>query len=333
MRLFPATLILGVLCIALSGRCETAAEMKPYSETIPGTDVKFDLVPIPGGKFMMGSPETEAGRGKDESPQHEVEIKPLWVGTCEVTWDEYDVFAFQMDIKKRKQMQIQPNDLDKAADACTRPTPPYADMTFGKGHDRYPAMCITHHAAMEYCRWLSAKTGKDYRLLTEAEWEYCARAGGTKVYGVTDDPKALDDYAWHVGNAGKKPHPVGQKKPNAWGLYDMEGNVGEWVLDLYQKDYFEQFKGKTAVTPVLLPTDKEYPYNAKGGSWQDKPEDLRVARRLPSNDDYSIQDPQLPQSVWWHTDALHVGFRICRPLEEQENLKGFRSPIKRGAER
>src|SRR5258706_783414 len=113
MKICITALMLSAVCVALSSCGETAAEMKPYTETISGTDVKFDMVPIPGGKFMMGSPETEAGRGKDESPQHEVEIKPLWVGTCEVTWDEYDIYSFQMDIKRRKQMQIQPNDLDK----------------------------------------------------------------------------------------------------------------------------------------------------------------------------------------------------------------------------
>jgi formylglycine-generating enzyme required for sulfatase activity len=337
MRLISLAFVLSLVFLAFVlserpfvSRAETAAEMKPYTETIPGTDVKFDMVPIPGGKFMMGSPESEAGRGKDEGPQHEVEIKPLWVGKLEVTWNEYDIYAFQLDVKKRKEMKLEPpSDNDKSADAVTHPTPPYTDMTFGKGHDGNPAICMTHHSALEYCRWLSAKTGKTYRLLTEAEWEYCARAGGKGAYGAGDDPKALDDYAWHKGNAGKKPQPVGKKKPNAWGLYDMQGNVSEWVLDFYKKDAYAQFKDKPAVQPVVLPTAKEYPYISKGGSWQDQPEGLRIARRIVSDEDYSIQDPQLPQSIWWHTDALHVGFRICRPLEEQENLKGFASPIKK----
>ena len=326
---FALFVLAALLCVVNFARAETAAEMKPYTDTIPGVDVKFDMVPIPGGKFMMGSPESEAGRNKDEGPQHEVEIKPMWVGKCEVTWDEYDIFSSQMDITKRKQMKVEVVSAnDKAADAVTRPTPPYTDMTFGKGRQTYPATCMTHHAAMVYTQWLSAKTGKNYRLLTEAEWEYACRAGSKTIYNFGDDPKDLDDYAWHAGNSKKSYKPVGQKKPNAWGLYDMHGNASEWVLDLYKKDYYEQFKDKTTLNPVLLPTNKEYPYVSKGGSWKDKPADLRVAARLGSNDEYSIQDPQLPQSIWWHTDASNVGFRICRPLEEQENLKGFKSPIK-----
>jgi len=306
--------------------------MKAYTEPIPGTDVKFEMVPIPGGTFLMGSPESEPGRNPDEGPQHSVEIKPLWVGKYEVTWDEYDLYCFALDIKKKKSLNVDfatQSATEKNADAVTRPTPPYADMTFKKGHDGNPAICMTHHAAQEYCRWISAKTGKTYRLLTEAEWEYACRAGSKTAYSFGDDPKMLGDYAWFSENSNNGPKKIGTKKPNAWGLYDMHGNVSEWVLDHYKKDAYAQFKDKVAVQPVILPTTEEYPYVSKGGSWDDKPKDLRSAVRRKSDEDYSIQDPQLPQSIWWHTDAVFVGFRICRPLEEQANLKGFASPIKR----
>ena len=122
----------------------------------------------------------------------------------------------------------------------TRPTPPYADMTFGFGRDGQPAICMTHHAAMEYCRWLSAKTGKIYRLPTEAEWEYACRAGTKTAYSWGDDPEKLDEYAWDVNNA-EKPMPVGKKKPNPWGLYDMHGNVSEWCLDHYSADAYKTY--------------------------------------------------------------------------------------------
>jgi formylglycine-generating enzyme required for sulfatase activity len=121
---------------------------------------------------------------------------------------------------------------------------------------------------------------------------------------------------------------VGKKKPNAWGLYDMHGNASEWVLDHYQADFYARFKDTTAVRPLLMPDDKEYPYVSKGGSYKQKAAELRVAARLASDDGYSVQDPQVPQSIWWHTDARHIGFRICRPLDEQDELKNFQSPIK-----
>ena len=308
-------------------------EGKPYVESIPGADVTFPMVPIPGGTFAMGSPDGEAKRGEDEGPVHKVKVAPFWMSAHEVTWEEYDQFAFSMDLKKKKRENVdlgtQPA-TEKASDAVTRPTPPYADETFGFGRKGQPAICVTHHAAMEYCRWLSAKTGKTYRLPTEAEWEYACRAGSTTAYSFGDDPSTLGDYAWHVEN-GEKPMPVGKKKPNAWGLFDMHGNVGEWCLDHYLPGtYAEHAKESIADRPVVLPDAKEYPYVVRGGSWDDDPEALRSGARKGSNAEFSVRDPQRPQSIWWHTDATFVGFRIVRPVAEQENLVGFRSPVVKG---
>ena len=304
-------------------------EGKAYTETIAGTDVKFDMLPIPAGKFTMGSPMTEPKRGSDEGPEHEVSIPAFWMGKTEVTWDEYELYAFSEDIKKKEEAKVdltkQP-DTEKAADAVTRPTPPYSDPTFGLGHAHHPAICITHHAAMEYCRWISAKTGKTYRLPTEAEWEYAARAGSKTAYFFGDDPKPLQDYAWFGKNAGGAPHEVGMKKPNPWGLYDMYGNAAEWCLDMYDEKFYSTFKGPAAA-PVMLVVDKKYPHVARGGSWDDEPELLRNAARRASEKLWSRQDPQLPQSIWWHTDATFVGFRIVRAVSEQENLKGLKSKV------
>jgi formylglycine-generating enzyme required for sulfatase activity len=255
------------------------------------------------------------------------------MGKHEVTWDEYDEFAFAMDLKRKKREGVDPAqqpETEKAGDAVTRPTPPYADETFGMGRKGQPVICITHHSAMEYCRWLSAKTGKAYRLPTEAEWEYACRAGTTTAYSFGDDPAQLDEYAWYVENA-EKPQPVGKKKPNPWGLYDMHGNVSEWCLDHYVADiYSTLLKEQPARHPVVLPTAKEYPYVARGGSWDDDGDRLRSAARLSSNLEWSVQDPQRPQSIWWHTDATFVGFRLARALDEQENLKGIRSLVVKG---
>src|SRR5262249_44392339 len=151
----------------------------------------------------------------------------------------------------------------------------------GYGRAGQPAICMTHHAAMEYCRWLSAKTGKVYRLPTEAEWEYACRAGTKTAYSFGDDPSMLKDYAWYVDNT-EKPQKIGQKKPNPWGLYDMHGNVAEWCFDRYYADAYSKFP-PGAVGPVVLPTPEEYPHVARGGSWDDDPEALRSAVRRASN--------------------------------------------------
>lgn len=291
------------------------AEMKPYVQQIQDTDVKFEMIPIKGGEFLMGSPETEAERSEDEGPQFKVRVEPFWMGKHEVTWDEYDTWRLSLDQQRRKLGGRERNDVDKEADAVTRATKEYMDMTFGMGHDGFPAISMTQAAAKMYCVWLSKKTGHYYRLPTEAEWEYACRAGTTTAYSFGDDPEQLDEYAWYYDNAEEAYHKVGQKKPNPWGLYDMHGNVAEWVLDRYDPDFYKTFKpDQVAKFPYLPPTGDEYPRVVRGGSWDDDPDRLRSAARTPSTPDWKIQDPQLPKSIWYLTDARFVGFRVVRPL-------------------
>jgi formylglycine-generating enzyme required for sulfatase activity len=300
-----------------NAEASTEAEMKPYTEVIEHAEVTFDMVPIKGGTFLMGSPEAEADRGDDEGPQRKVKIDPFWMGKHEVTWDEFEVWMFDMDIVRRKLKSIEPNSRDKAADEyqLSQPTPPYTDMTFGMGRNNYPAICMTQLAGRVYCMWLTEKTGRFYRLPTEAEWEYACRAGTTTAYSFGDDPDELDDYAWYYDNSDEQYHKVGQKKPNPWGLYDMHGNAAEWVLDQYSPDGYPDAGGETLQNPLAIPT-KLYPRTLRGGSWDDDPEVLRSAARTYSKPEWKSQDPQLPQSIWYHTDALHVGLRIVRPLVE-----------------
>jgi formylglycine-generating enzyme required for sulfatase activity len=292
------------------------AEMKPYTEVISGTPATFDMVPIRGGKFVMGSRESEAGHQADESPQHQVEISPFWMGKCEVTWDEYEIWSYNLDIQRRQILGKKPTELDKLADAVTRPTAPYTDMTFGMGKNSYPAICMTQFAAKKYCQWLSAKTGRYYRLPTEAEWEYACRAGTTTAYSFGDDSSKLGDYAWYFDNSDEAYHKVGQKKPNPWGLYDMHGNVAEHVLDKYDPAFYEKCAEQGVVTdPYNPPTELEN-RAVRGGSWDDDPEKLRSAARRGSTAEWKVQDPQIPQSQWYYTDAQFCGFRVVRPLSE-----------------
>ena len=270
------------------------------------------MVPIPGGKFKMGSPDNEVGHKPDESPVHEVEISPFWMEKCTVTWNEFELFMYPNEEKKARETKKLDPSLNALTDAVTHPTQPYVEMSFGMGKDGYPAISMTQHAANKYCEWLSAKTGQFYRLPTEAEWEYAARAGTTTAYFWGDDPKEIGDYCWYGKNSDFKYQKVGKKKPNPWGLYDMLGNVVQWTLDQYDPNYY---KNSPAANPWNKAT-KPYPHVARGGSWDDDDVvKLRCAGRRASDASWKIQDPQLPKSIWYHTDAQFLGFRIVRPLK------------------
>jgi formylglycine-generating enzyme required for sulfatase activity len=293
----------------------TEAEMKTYTDQIPGSEVTFTMLPILSGRFWMGSPEDEADRGTDEGPRHEVAVGAFWMGRCEVTWDEYQVFQFKLDQEQRKADASRTVEQDAWADAVSRPTPPYVPMDFEMGVKGYPAICMTQFAAKQYCKWLSMKTGRFYRLPTEAEWEYACRAGTETAYSFGADPGALDDHAWSFENSEDAYHRVALKKPNPWGLHDMHGNVWEWVLDGYEADYTNVLADGVIEDPILWPTEL-YPRVVRGGSWDADPEDLRSATRRKSRKGWKVQDPQLPKSIWYHTNATDVGFRIVRPLHE-----------------
>jgi formylglycine-generating enzyme required for sulfatase activity len=312
-----------------AGAQAAGAAVAPYTETIPGTSVTFDMVPVPGGTFTMGSPASETLRGEDEGPQVKVKVGPFWMGKLEVTWSEYDLYAFGR--KQAPAAGATPSGANAGADAVSKPTPPYADESWGFGKDKQPALGMTWHAAAEYCRWLSAKTGKTYRLATEAEWEYAARAGTTTPWSSGATPETLADVAWYAANSGGKPRLGGQKKPNAFGLFDMHGNVAEWVIDQHEPKRYERLAAlpSPVASPVAVPGPARYPHVTRGGGFEDEPAMLRSAAKRASDPEWSRRDPQLPQSIWWHTDAIFVGFRIVRAVEETPALEDFASKITR----
>ncbi len=314
-----------------------AAEFKNYVEKLTGADgvVQFEMIAIPGGTFLMGSPENEPGRNDDEGPQHLVQVKPFWMGKCEVTWDEFDLYW-------KTEPAVDPNSpeaKDPKVDAVSRPTPPYVDETYGHEREKHPALCMTHHNAMEYCRWLSIKTGKKYRLPTEAEWEYACRAGSKTMYCCGDDPKQLQEYAWFKENSKTEDYPngtthqVGTKKPNAFGLHDMHGNVMEWCLDHYFKDTYSKFANvKLALSPIVVPTERKWSHVARGGHWADDASKLRSAARRASDKSWMKHDPQRPQSIWWLTKFDVIGFRVVRAVEEQPELLDLKSKVTKESE-
>jgi formylglycine-generating enzyme required for sulfatase activity len=288
-------------------------EMKPYAEPLEHTELAIEMVPIHGGKFLMGSPADEEERKDDEGPQREVTVSPFWMGKFEITWDQYDSWGEGMDQLRRKMMSVKPNDRDLIVDGVSKPTEPYTDMSFGMGKGSFPAISMTQHAARTFCKWLSAKTGRYYRLPTEAEWEYACRAGTTTAYSFGDNPDDLPEYAWFYDNSEEAYHEVGQLKPNPWGLHDMHGGVAEWVLDQYQEDFYAQ--SDNPVDPLNIPKTV-FPRIVRGGGWDDDPDMLRSAAREGSVEEWQDQDPQIPRSIWYLTDAQGVGFRVVRPLVE-----------------
>jgi formylglycine-generating enzyme required for sulfatase activity len=304
-----------------SGRYVETAQgaMIPYTETIPGTDVTFEMVPIPGGTFQMGSPPDEADRGDDEGPQIEVRVAPFWMGKCEVTWAEFRQFMDQYDLFKELQSRdIRTVKTDNKVDAVTIPTPLYdPSYTFALGDDpRQPAVTMTQYAAKQYTKWLSRLTANFYRLPSEAEWEYACRAGSKGPFPANQKGE-LVDYAWFYDNSDDEYHPVGTKKPNAWDLHDMHGNVAELVLDQYDPHSYQRFEGRQAeaIGMVIWPTQM-FRRVIRGGSWESDPEHLRSAARS-ATENWRLEDPNVPKSPWWFTDeqALTVGFRLVRPLQ------------------
>jgi formylglycine-generating enzyme required for sulfatase activity len=294
---------------------KTAADMKAYTNFIPGSEVTYEMVPIPGGEFVMGSPETEKDRQKSEGPQHKVKISPFWMGRYEVTWEEYLLFQYPDDEQKLRETHPTAAEVNELSDAVTHPSKPYPDMSFGMGKKKgLPVISMTQHAANKYCHWLSAKTGHFYRLPTEAEWEYACRAGTTTTFYFGNNVDELKKHAWCFDNADSKYHKVGTKLPNPWGLYDMYGNVSEWILDQFDADYYQKLSAAGVATDPWNRATKPYPHSVRGGHYDDDPPALRSAARGQSDRAWKATFPQLPKSIWHLSDAPYVGIRIVRPL-------------------
>ena len=270
-----------------------------YTVTIPNTTVSYAMAPVPAGEFLMGS--AGPGAKADEQPPHKVRLDAFWMQAHEVTWDAYLMFMFADQANERDHP-------DGLVDALSRPTAPFLEMSFGRGNSGFPAISMTQHAANKFAEWLSAKTGEYYRLPTEAEWEYACRAGAT-----SGSVEPLADYAWFKKNSAAPGfpngtyHKIGTKKPNAWGLYDMLGNVMEWTLDQYAP-----YTAAAAENPWVRAT-AAYPHAVRGGSWNDDDTRVSCTARVASDASWKKQDPQLPKSVWYVTDAQWLGFRLVRP--------------------
>jgi formylglycine-generating enzyme required for sulfatase activity len=236
----------------------------------------------------MGSPKNEVGSEDDERPPHKVRVAPFYLCATETTLELFQAYYEEtMDAARNHASAARNRD---NVDAITGPTPVYGDLTMGYGK-MHPAMGMTWHNATTFCKWLSRKTGRQYRLPTEAEWEYACRVGTTEVFCCGNDLDRLADFAWHKANSDGETHEVGKKKPNAWGLYDMSGNVREWVRDFYSAEAY-------------------------------KTEELRCAARAFEEEWWRSGDPQIPKSKWWLPQMDFIGFRIARSIEPIRTERG-----------
>jgi len=310
--------------------------LNSFTEYIPGSAVSFDMIAIPGGSFLMGSPEDEPYREQDEGPQTEVSVDPFFMGEIEVSWDEYLVFYAQTSAEGRTS-DTEGLRAEEAVDAITGATPPYGQPDQNWGLGKRPVISVTHHAAETYCRWLSRVTGKTYRLPTEAEWEYACRAGTGEIYffggrptdyerrGLAarlrkNDTAKINTFVVYQENSPGRTQKPDLVKPNPFGLKNMLGNVAEFCSDWYSEDAYSEYKGG----PVNNPTGPEYgeEHVIRGGSFKDNAGDLRSASRAKtSTDEWLRTDPQIPKSIWWYSDCFHVGFRVVCEYDEKTGKK------------
>lgn len=278
------------------------SNFEPYTQKIPGTEVQFSLVPIPEGSFEMGS---DSSPFPDEKPVHRVKIDAFWMGTHEITWDVFELF-----LDKNYELAMTEEPISEMVDGLSRPSIPYLDMTFGMGKEGKPAVGMTQYGAIQFCHWLYLKTGIFYRLPTEAEWEYAAKAGANSKYFFGDNPDLLKEYAWTAENSKESTQEVGQKKPNPWGLYDIYGNVMEWTSDQYEPDFYENSPSENPKNPAV----KLYPRVIRGGSFKHRAEEISSTKRYISDPKWKQIDPQIPKSQWWFPEAPFLGLRVVRPL-------------------
>lgn len=302
-----------------------------FTERIPGTTVSFSMKAVPGGSFPMGSPEGEPFRREDEGPVRRVNVSPFFMGEAEVTWDQYWAFYAETMSEGRTPPEVVfANNSDPDVDAISGPTPPFGIPDQGWGGGDRPAITMTHYAAETFCQWLSKKTGKKYRLPTEAEWEYAVRGGTSTPYFFEGDPKQFSNegfwrkffkadttpinrYMIYANNNKNRTEEPSAVQANPFGLKNMLGNVMEYCSDWYSPEAYGQLSD--GATDPRGPASGEE-HVVRGGQFADDASVLRCAARDHTRHKQWLKtDPQQPQSIWWYSDIRAIGFRVVCEYE------------------
>ena len=317
---------------------EAAAEVTAFEnfiETVPGTAASISMIAIPGGEFLMGSPEKEPFRNSDEGPQKRVRVSDFFMAEIEITWDQFwSFYSETMSEGRTPPSVVYANNSREDVDAVSGPTPPFGLPDQGWGMGNRPAITMTHYSAQTFCQWLSLKTGRKYRLPTEAEWEYAARGGTDTPYFFEGNPKKLsnegflkgifkpdttgiDGYTVYVNNSRNRTQEPSDVRANPFGLKNMLGNVMEYCQDWYAEDAYKSIqdgeldpKGPESGTEHVV----------RGGYYNSDAAELRSASRGHTEHDKWLKtDPQNPKSIWWYSDIKGIGFRVV--CEVPSNLK------------
>ncbi len=280
-------LILPLLAACASSPPESASESAPltspnrpelenFTQRIEGTAIELEMIAVPS---MI-------------DPVDDRHVGGFYISKTELPWELYDLFVYpEMDGANEKAGETD------GVDALARPSKPYVPPDRGFGHAGYPANSMTHHAATEFCKWLSARTGRTYRLPARAEWIYAA--GGRSDF--TDFK--VDEEAWHDENSDWKTHPIATKEPNNFGLHDTLGNTAEWIADDQDGDGLLEIVGGHYLTP---------------------PEEISRDWIEEQTSAWNASDPQIPKSKWWLPDAPFVGFRVVCEGEEKDSPQRHR---------
>ena len=302
-----------------------------FTETVPGTKAAIRMIAVPGGEFTMGSSDKEPFHSADEGPAKKVKVSPFFMGEVEVTWRQFWAFYNEtMSEGRTPPEKIYANNNRPDVDAVSGPTPPFGFPDQGWGMGDRPAITMTHYAATTFCQWLSLKTGRHYRLPTEAEWEYAARGGTETPYFFEGNPKKyysrrsrgadttmIGRYIVFSGNSSGKTQEPGFVKANPFGLKNMLGNVMEYCSDWYAEDAYTKIKDGE-LDPKGPQSGTEHV--VRGGSYADNASMVRSASRNHTEHDKWLKtDPQNPKSIWWYSDIKGVGFRVV--CDVPENVK------------
>ncbi len=269
----------------------TGPGFKKYFEKIPGTDIPISMVPIPGGKMTLGSPRDEPGRESTDLPLTEVNIKPFFLGQFEISWEQLMPYIVINDSQTNPANDLRNEFIDN--DGIPHPIAKLATLYRSRGEKGYPAIGVSYYLAITYCKWLGQKTGKNYRLPREEEWEFACRGGSKSAFFWGSNPSRAHEFAWFRDNANQTTHPVGQRKSNAYQLFDIVGNVMEWCAK----------------------EDPKLPGITRGGAWSEPVERIRCAARMFEKPEWNLSDMSSSQGIWWLSSADFVGFRIACSYE------------------